>query len=360
MELNRQAETPLCVQIADSLERDIVSGALAEHAKLPGERLLSRRFGTSRGTVIEALKLLEKRKRIRRVPAQGTFVRGATAADTRRILLPFPEREISPESLHGNLENWQISNEVRQGLLDYAGSAGNEVVFRYFPEDELPETTPEADGAVFIGWQLGALSRQLSQSGCGCVRIGTVDSDNPAELLVRNDIRSDISMLFRHLLTCGYRRFAVVVESDPFPVVELNVRAKLAALEYAFQCTPEAASLSAPKVFRFGETVSESEADSVIEFVESGKERCAVICLYTACLSLLHRMMTARGAMPRHGLTGYGTGILFLNLVPAVTYWKVGYREMGFEAGRLACEEAGTGTSAIRLISGELCLGETI
>jgi GntR family transcriptional regulator len=65
---------PLYRRIADELERQIESGALAPGAKLLSELELRRRYRASRNTVRDALRWLTIRGRVETRPGQGTFV----------------------------------------------------------------------------------------------------------------------------------------------------------------------------------------------------------------------------------------------------------------------------------------------
>ncbi|MFY9891152.1 MAG: GntR family transcriptional regulator [Streptosporangiaceae bacterium] len=65
---------PLYRRIADELERQIESGALAPGAKLLSELELRRRYRASRNTVRDAVRWLTIRGRVETRPGQGTFV----------------------------------------------------------------------------------------------------------------------------------------------------------------------------------------------------------------------------------------------------------------------------------------------
>ncbi len=66
---------PLYRQIADSLQRDIEAGRLAEGDQLPTEQEISDTWGASRSTVRDAIKQLTTRGLVEAHPGQGTFVR---------------------------------------------------------------------------------------------------------------------------------------------------------------------------------------------------------------------------------------------------------------------------------------------
>ncbi|MEQ9812290.1 MAG: FCD domain-containing protein [Azospirillaceae bacterium] len=65
-------------QIRDYVLRGVESGAFAHGQKLPAERDLALRFGTTRATVRQALVILESEMRVTRHVGRGTFIAGAT------------------------------------------------------------------------------------------------------------------------------------------------------------------------------------------------------------------------------------------------------------------------------------------
>ena len=69
-------------RIAEALRDEILSGILAAGERLPPERDLCQRFGASRITVREALKILEGERLIRRQQGSGTYV---SPRPTRKI-----------------------------------------------------------------------------------------------------------------------------------------------------------------------------------------------------------------------------------------------------------------------------------
>jgi GntR family transcriptional regulator len=65
---------PMYIQICDDLRRQIESGTLAPGAQLPTESELVEKYGASRNTVREAVKLLAQQHLLESRPGQGTFV----------------------------------------------------------------------------------------------------------------------------------------------------------------------------------------------------------------------------------------------------------------------------------------------
>ena len=67
-------QPPLYLQLADMLIEQIESGQLKLHSKIPSERELSEKYGLSRMTAREAIKILEERGFVYRQVGKGTFV----------------------------------------------------------------------------------------------------------------------------------------------------------------------------------------------------------------------------------------------------------------------------------------------
>ncbi|TVT61894.1 winged helix-turn-helix transcriptional regulator [Amycolatopsis rhizosphaerae] len=61
-------------QFADLLARQVTSGDLAIHSRLPGEMDLARQYGVSVGTARKATRLLRQRGIVATLRSKGTFV----------------------------------------------------------------------------------------------------------------------------------------------------------------------------------------------------------------------------------------------------------------------------------------------
>ncbi len=75
----RGRREPRYREVADTLIGEISAGQVAVGDRLPGELELTQRFGVSRHTVREALRLLEQLGMVGRRPGVGTVVRNDTA-----------------------------------------------------------------------------------------------------------------------------------------------------------------------------------------------------------------------------------------------------------------------------------------
>jgi DNA-binding GntR family transcriptional regulator len=79
-------------QVADALERRIVSGDLVSHDRVASERTIADRFGLSRMTARQAVELLVRRGVVYRRPGSGTFVSPPRVAHTLQRLEGFSEQ----------------------------------------------------------------------------------------------------------------------------------------------------------------------------------------------------------------------------------------------------------------------------
>ena len=73
--------------VMDALRLDILQGRLEAGERLIEERI-STEHGTTRGTVREALRRLEREGLVQSVPYRGAFVLGVTDEEVRRVLIP--------------------------------------------------------------------------------------------------------------------------------------------------------------------------------------------------------------------------------------------------------------------------------
>ena len=71
---------PLYLQISESISREIAAGRFAEGDRLPPERDLAKRFGTTVRTLRKSLSELEKQGLLDRVQGSGNYVRGSDQA----------------------------------------------------------------------------------------------------------------------------------------------------------------------------------------------------------------------------------------------------------------------------------------
>jgi GntR family transcriptional regulator len=99
MALYPNAATPLYIQIKDTLQAQIESGALAVGDRLPSERELADAFGVSRMTARQALQLLQQNGLSRRQVGKGSYVSRPQIDQELRELTSFSQ-DMSGRGLH--------------------------------------------------------------------------------------------------------------------------------------------------------------------------------------------------------------------------------------------------------------------
>jgi GntR family transcriptional regulator len=68
-------ERPIWPQVAETIERDIASGELAQGSRLPTEDELATQYGVARNTVRRAVEDLRDRGLLETFHGRGTYVR---------------------------------------------------------------------------------------------------------------------------------------------------------------------------------------------------------------------------------------------------------------------------------------------
>lgn len=85
VELSRLTDSrplPKSIQVTEMLVREIVSGRIADGARLPTERQMASDLGIAIGTLRKALAALEERGLLERVQGSGNYVRAKTDIDS--------------------------------------------------------------------------------------------------------------------------------------------------------------------------------------------------------------------------------------------------------------------------------------
>lgn len=103
------SEKPKYQQVFEALEQGILSGEYSAGQRLPSEAALLEKFGTSRITVIRALRELQQRGLVKRRVGSGTYVMSATSPNPSRLfglLIP-------------NLGETEIFGPICQGIADF-------------------------------------------------------------------------------------------------------------------------------------------------------------------------------------------------------------------------------------------------
>jgi GntR family transcriptional regulator len=120
--LDRKSGIPLYIQVKNKIERDIRSQALAAGQRLPTERELALKLGTSRNTVTAAYRLLEQEGYVRCHQGRGTFVAseepaGTLQSDLKGRLSALVDRGLE-EAWHAGLTTPEFLKLVEQRVRE--------------------------------------------------------------------------------------------------------------------------------------------------------------------------------------------------------------------------------------------------
>jgi GntR family transcriptional regulator, arabinose operon transcriptional repressor len=115
-------------KLADVLRQHIHEGSLSEGGRLATEFELSKIYGVSRGTVRQALGLLEDEGLIKRVPGLGTFTRSNQIAEAGKVAQPHTIGLITP------FAHDQLSLDILLGAENAVKFRGFHIVFHYSKE----------------------------------------------------------------------------------------------------------------------------------------------------------------------------------------------------------------------------------
>ena len=146
---------PLYAQIAEGIERDLISGRFKTGDFLPSEVVLSKNLGVSRATITKAYQLLESRRLVAKIQGSGTQI---AQAPMERSIIEFTGFTQHVKQLGRKPESELLS--IREGL----GGADSDVEAAY--QDGMPLLVVErmrlVDGHP-QGIQLVALPRSIAE-----------------------------------------------------------------------------------------------------------------------------------------------------------------------------------------------------
>ncbi|MBN2640974.1 MAG: GntR family transcriptional regulator [Victivallales bacterium] len=340
LELQRESGTGLPSQLEDIIQTRIKSGVYSPGSRLSSIRHLAGEFGVSNNTVIEALKALESKRMVRRIPARGIFVTDAAidSISMTNIVFVFPERSLSAELLHSE-DTWGIAIEIFRGLL--AGGQEYQARIHYVHCDEHEsldrqlrniDIAGRPDGAVFVGDQLSGLKQYLADAGVPVVTIGGL-ANLPGCLRLCNDVRANMELLAGHLSGAGFRSFGMLRVVDGTEDDRLKQDCFVAAASrqgMVFNSEWDIPLRPFPK------------GDSYLELTElfdfSAKNKAEVFfcerCSFgSAFFRLLHEHNIVIGN--ELGVCGYASIHGYRNFHPAMSFLALPHYEMGVRAAAI-------------------------
>lgn len=330
--------------IKDKIISDINSGRLHPGERLPGDRALAKENGWGRGSVIEALRILEQDKYIERLPGRGTFVSADVhkTMSSIRLILPFPEPFLSREIQQA--ENFYVCMTVFQGMVSYAGKSNTQVLFQHFkePDNELElqrqfEFVKEFDGAVFLGHELTELRLKLLSDNFP-VAYRPPSLSGPSELEHRIFCSSDsgIEKMAAYLKKHDYRRIAIVTgeKNLDYSDIELNKIKILRKNLFGYADIPDEHIFNIPTAIKYKDLTS-SALEKVIT-----RKLCEdfeiMICFNSNSILPIYRRLFELRLIPGQDIdlmAKCSAGIVE-NLVPSMTHIEV----PNFAIGELLCQ----------------------
>ncbi|MBE7551141.1 MAG: PLP-dependent aminotransferase family protein [Anaerolineales bacterium] len=172
IQLLRQTDQPLYLQVAEQLRQQIENGELAPHTRLPASRILAKKLGVNRITIVNAYAELEAEGLVISRVGSGTFVAGEQQP---AALAPSPLWRGSPVGRRPWNANQMVAEMMRlarqPGVISFAGGSPSS---EFLPVHELRRALNEVlrrDGVAALQYEEAAgylplretIARQMQQ-----------------------------------------------------------------------------------------------------------------------------------------------------------------------------------------------------
>ncbi|WP_208984041.1 aminotransferase-like domain-containing protein [Roseibium aggregatum] len=146
------ASGPIYLAIADALEADIKTGALAQGDRLPPQRELAYQLGVTLGTITRAYGEAERRRLVKGETGRGTYI----ASETQKVS-PLIPKEDEPETcdLARNFAYPHLNPSLSDGLTRMAHTVGIDRLNGFVPSEGL-KAHRETGALVFKDYGLEA------------------------------------------------------------------------------------------------------------------------------------------------------------------------------------------------------------
>ena len=367
--LDKSCKTPLTVQLADILKKNIRSGKLLPGKRIPGIRRLTEQYNVSMNTVIETLNLMEQQNYIERIPTKGTFVTDDVNHELSlvKIAFAFPEEDISLESV-SSMENYAKVSSIQHGAVKEAKANSAEIVFLHFnePENEIQlsrqmRRLEPFDGVFFVGFQLEAIRNECIKKGIPSVMIGSFYGEyNTDCILVEDDVRLAMNKICKHLADRGFKKVVSFLNSNSAPPIQgrINMR-KIEILNETARKYGMSATHDDLYLIKTGDA---EQLNNAMKQVVKLKEKTAIFSGHTSFVHLIYRFCRLNNYLlgDKIGAFGYSSGLNYINLDPRFTYLEGD----SLTRGSITCKIL---VDAIRnknkpdnqLVEGRLIIGET-
>ncbi|MEI8247908.1 MAG: GntR family transcriptional regulator [Lentisphaerota bacterium] len=348
--IDKNSKTALSVQVSEKLIASIRGGLLTPGKRMPGIRLLSKKFGTSHSTIIEALNMLGKQNYIERIPGKGTFVADDIGHELNltKLVFPFPESAIGPQI---GLENWETVSAFYRGMLTQAINLHAEISFLHFDEAKTEVSLSrqlrrlnDFDGGIFVGEQLDHLFNGLIAKNKPCVALSSWLYADAASVF--EDVNESFNNISSLLSERGYKKLRILSHAKPEANLADDANKKY-KIDIAIQ-TAKAKGIIAGHAMVYNlKDNSDSAIDVLFAKLMPGlKDRQeAFFAIDADTIPPVYRFAAKKNLKigSDFGIFGFASGITFNNLDPEVTYSKINHFEMGKMACRMIVEAVNGG-----------------
>ncbi|HVX44350.1 MAG TPA: GntR family transcriptional regulator [Mycobacteriales bacterium] len=331
--LDRASFVPLHAQLANQLERRILSGAWTPGAAMPSESALCAQYRISRITVRRALNDLENEGLVERVRGRGTFV--AQTATRRGHAIGMVFGGLS-EATFGH-RNAAAFGDLVQGAAEAASN--RQVLIHPLPVDnENLRAGLETPVITRLTGLLVHLTRRIDEGV-----LATLESLQLPYVVVKRrlppgtascvflDDRAGAEAATEHLLSLGHKRIGLILGPDAIGVWE----DRLAGYEAAHR---KAGVRTDPRLIRHTDyPMDEAGRQVAAELLGSGAPPTAIFAGNDYIAWGVYLAARAAGREPGQDLAvvGYGANTFTTTMHPALTTVGTSGRTLGSTAAEL-------------------------
>ncbi len=331
---------------------DINSGKLKSGERLPGDRLLAEQYGAGRSSMISALRLLQQKGYIERLPMRGTFVRKDVRKATSEVKICFPQPELTMLPEHLGYPNFIAYMEIIQGLI-YQCSANNfSVVSRYMEDSDDPLVTRRqfefiqqtSDAVVFFGHQFQNLKEAIYQNNIPAVVISPQYFWSQSRLPSCSfNLESGFKEYAGRLAAEGCKSFGIISMPPPFEPDRLELELRRSMLRDQLEAYGiRVRNYQVP----LHQTPSEAVYNELVSLLNSENDLPDTLCgTHYPTIVALQQLMYERNH--RFKVTALAGGGVFSMLNPQLTYIRVPHFEMGQKASAMLVDAVKTGKTKI-------------
>jgi len=328
---NKKNET-LYIALKRHFKELINSGELSPGEKLLGERAIATKYSVSRWTVVEALKLLEQENYITRIDRRGAFVNDLTAEKTRllNIIYVLPKGPISEENL--GFSGWQRHHEIQTGLMSGMQQFGLNLQLvdpTQWSLDAAEEMLAKADGVIFWDNIPENLLKRLTDRGRNCLVITPFPTTASGFSSVGYGREEGIKMVSDFILENKYKSVGFLIGSSTAErAARIKMNLEISGVKTAPEWIYQLGACSINEGYEILRSSLAEDLDSLPELLY-----CDQMIYPIPLLRLIYERGWKLGKDIK--IMSYTCRNAITNMSPDLTYVRIPYFEMGFEACKL-------------------------